>query len=127
MKTRFSPRGEKYFSTLADTYLSSRETDSLAKTRIRICIGKGKARDCHGSIEFLFSSSGVVLASVRDASPSRALLAKIVAGPIYNDEKEEAEREREREREREGETTEGVEEGPKFDRQEQTVVHAKGG
>ena len=42
-----------------------------------------EARDCHGSIEFLFSSSGGILASVRDSSPSRVLLAKSVAGPIY--------------------------------------------
>ena len=73
------PARRKYFSTLADTYLSSRETDSLAKTHIRICICKGRREIATVPLSFCFRRPGEYWH--RCATP--LLLAKSVAGPIY--------------------------------------------
>lgn len=66
-----------------DTYPSSWET------RIRICMRKGMAseEDCHGGfpLGFCFHRRGERNIGIESSSPFRALLAKSVVGPIYDD------------------------------------------
>lgn len=66
-----------------DTYPSSWET------HIRICMRKGMAseEDCHGGfpLGFCFHRRGERNIGIESSSPFRALLAKSVVGPIYDD------------------------------------------
>lgn len=78
-KTRF-PRWENIFP---------RHLSVVWETRIRICMRKGMAseEDCHGGfpLGFCFHRRGERNIGIESSSPFRALLAKSVVGPIYDD------------------------------------------
>lgn len=87
-KTRF-PRWEKYFSTLGDTYLSSWEADTRTDAYPNLHLQRDGEEIATVRIEFLFSSAGEYWHRCGSSSPFRALLAKSVVGPIYDDKGEE--------------------------------------